>query len=349
MSGLVDFLVANRERLGLERYGLADSAGFLLLTPRFAASRHVVFLVIDEQSRAPTLVAKIPRLRGDAGGIERESTILRTLEHRPSGAGSVPRVLALEDYFGHGLLLETALIGRPIDTAFVRRSPTSAIEPVVTWLTTLRVPEPGPRETASDAFERLVEQPLLLFAQRFEGTDLELRLVEETLEVARPLSDNIPEVIEHGDVSHPNLLWLANGQVGIIDWELAEPRGLPLYDLSFFLAYVASALARAQTTSERVNAFHGAFTGPVPWARPYTESYCRMLELDRSLVPALLIACWARYAANVLSRSDGLACSESASGRWSGAQKTALRAHPHYGLWRHALSHKHELAALVPT
>jgi hypothetical protein len=71
MNILRDFLAANRERLEPERYGVAGGNPFVLLTPRFAASRHVVFLVLARGSSTPTLVAKIPRVRGDSSGIER--------------------------------------------------------------------------------------------------------------------------------------------------------------------------------------------------------------------------------------------------------------------------------------
>ena len=48
---------------------------------------------------------------------------------------------------------------------------------------------------------------------------------------------SVPRVFEHGDLSHPNLIWLPTGRVGVVDWELAEEEGFPLHDLSFFLAF----------------------------------------------------------------------------------------------------------------
>lgn len=52
-------------------------------------------------------------------------------------------------------------------------------------------------------------------------------------------SMQLPLVFEHGDLSYPNLLLLPTGEPGVLDWELANPDGLPACDLFLFLTYVA--------------------------------------------------------------------------------------------------------------
>ena len=53
-------------------------------------------------------------------------------------------------------------------------------------------------------------------------------LVERTLDALRPLRDaGLPLVLEHGDTSHPNLLLRRFGDLAVVDWELANPDGLP--------------------------------------------------------------------------------------------------------------------------
>jgi aminoglycoside phosphotransferase len=348
MNILRDFLAANRERLEPERYGVAGGNPFVLLTPRFAASRHVVFLVLTRGSSTPTLVAKIPRVRGDSSGIEREASVLEKIEElAPSQVGAVPRVLACEEFRGHVILLETALIGRPMDPDFVRRSPARATQFVLTWLSGLGVGEPPPA-TRTGAFERLLREPLRSFSERFERADSEPGLIDETLEIVRPLERDVRQVIEHGDVSHPNLFWLGDGRIGVIDWELAEVGGLPLHDLFFFLSYVASARMQARTVTERVTASHEAFFGRDPWAWPHVDSYCRRLGISRSKITPLFVACWARYAVGCLPRILGVAPTDSdANLVLAPEEKAVLRAHPYYALWRHALSHVDELGILT--
>jgi thiamine kinase-like enzyme len=49
-------------------------------------------------------------------------------------------------------------------------------------------------------------------------------LVEQALELLAPLSGaEMPLVMEHGDLNPPNLIRLADGRLGMVDWEVAEP------------------------------------------------------------------------------------------------------------------------------
>src|SRR5690606_23163251 len=65
-----------------------------------------------------------------------------------------------------------------------------------------------------------------------------------TAALATLRSSALPPVFEHGDLGHPNLVVLADGGIGVLDWETARRDGLPLHDLVFFLGYVALATAR---------------------------------------------------------------------------------------------------------
>jgi aminoglycoside phosphotransferase (APT) family kinase protein len=116
---------------------------------------------------------------------------------------------------------------------------------------------------------------------------------------------SIPPVFEHGDLSHPNLLLLRDGRLGVLDWELARPRGLPVHDLAFFLGSVALARARGSSRAEEVAAFEAAFLGRDAWARRVLERHAATLDIPRALLAPLVLACWARYACRLLARVSG--------------------------------------------
>jgi aminoglycoside phosphotransferase (APT) family kinase protein len=336
MRPVTDFLAAHRDRLQLAGYGSTDAMRSVLLTPRFGASRHVVCLILDQHSSTPVLVAKIPRLRGDDGAIKREATVLRTLAASRVVPGSVPRVIAVDDFFGHGVLLETALAGHPVSPAFVQEAYRPVVEAVGRWLTTLVGHEGDGLPTGPSPVERLVRWPLRSLAERLEPADPEVDLLEQTLQLTSPLlAAELPNVIEHGDLSHPNVLWLGDERVGIIDWELAELRGLPLHDLSFFLAYVASAKSGANAAAERARAVREAFFDRTGWARPPMETYCVRLGIQPSLRAPLLLGCLARHAMSALSRLRDL----QQAGSTDGDVMALFRDHPSYLIWRYALTH----------
>lgn len=348
MNTALTFLQNNRDRLGLERYGVPARLSCVVVTPRFRASSHVVFLLVPVGSPEPVLVAKMPRLAGASARLEREAINLQAIQAtRPGGFDSIPRVITFEEYHGHPILLETALVGRPMDRATVRRSLAGCCDAVTHWLA--EVQPPGRTSAATDPhwFERLVEQPLRYFADHFPLSTDEAQLLKRTWDLVMPLRDmNLPLVFEHSDLAAPNLMLLKNGAPGVVDWELAEPRGLPATDLFFFLTYAAFALHATRTVNDYAAAFHRAFFGPSAWAHPHVRDYAERLQLPPQALTPLFVLCWARYTTSLLLR---LGAVDRSGERFSADTAEWLRANRYYALWRHAVTHVGELDWLGPT
>jgi aminoglycoside phosphotransferase len=336
MNTVLTFLEANRQRLELSRYGVPDQLSSVAITPRFRASSHVVFLVLGPSKPDPLLVAKLPRLAGASASIEREVANLRAVQNRRLGGyDSIPRVIAFEEYLGRPILVETALVGRPMDPATVRRDRAGCCDAVAGWLAELHSPTTGAGVAETNWFSRLVERPLRHFQRVFPLSSEEERLLERTWELIAPLRDAAPTLVfEHGDLSHPNIMLLNNCRPGVVDWELAEPHGLPTYDLFFFLTYVAFASHNARKNSDYLAAFHAAFFGHAAWARPYVAAYARRLQLLPHTLTPLFVLSWARYMTSLLLRLDA----DPAGGRLTTETANWLRANRYYALWRHAVT-----------
>ncbi len=143
-------------------------------------------------------------------------------------------------------------------------------------------------------------------------------------------------MLEHGDLSHPNLL-VRNGRVAVIDWELAETQGLPATDLFFFLAYVAGALSRAQSSGDSVAAVDRAFFGRRSWARTH-RPYAQAMALPQDMLTPLFIACWARQVSGLARRmADG----GENSGRTPGSGAEWVYQDWRFAVWRHAVDSAH--------
>ncbi len=351
MNTVLTYLEANRLRLDLARYGVPEKLSSVVVTPRFRASSHVVFLVLAPGRPEPLLVAKLPRLGGSisapalasneaygaaSASVKREvANLLAVQAGRAGGYKSIPRVVAFEEYLGRPILVETALVGDPLDPATVRRAQARACETVVGWLAELPRPARGPDEAKEGWFSRLAERPLRHFERVFPLTVEEQRLLERTWELIAPLRDaDVPLVFEHGDLSHPNIMLLKDGAPGVVDWELAEPHGLPTYDLFFFLTYVAFASRNARKGGEHLAAFHAAFFGRAAWARPYVSGYAGQLRLPPHTLTPLFVLCWARYMTSLLLRLDAAPT----SGRLARDTADWLRANRYYALWRHTVT-----------
>jgi hypothetical protein len=317
---------------------VSPAARSLLLTPRFAASRHVVFLLFEPDDDRPSLVAKMPRLPGDVGGIEREAAALRALDRlRENGFQGAPHLVAFEAATPRALLAETALTGTPMTPAVVRRAPERCLAAVAALLEEIGLADPAVATADSHWYERLLEEPLGRFAASFDGGEEHL-LVERTLELVAPLRGAaLPLVLEHGDAGHPNLFLLESGRAALIDWEVCEPRGLPGHDLFFFLAYLAFAVAGAGMTDERRAVFHETFFGArAPYAQA-VAGYAERVGVPPRLLRPLFVASWARYAAGLPGRLR-------TTGGERGVPSTeSLRGHRYYVLWRHTVENAGDL------
>ena len=334
MNLVTDFLSTQRARFDLGPV-CGEQPACVLVTPRFRASKHVIFLIMDPRKPEPVLVAKVSRLPGEGQTLLREASNLQAAQ-RAHGGGldSIPRLIAYENFRGHELLVETAVTGPAMDPATVRRRCGECVNDGLRWLTDFQLPTIAKSSADSAWFERLIEGPidrLQAALATHPGDQLQIRLTRRIVE--RLNTAAVPLVFEHGDLSHPNLIIRKPGELGVVDWELADERGLPLSDAIFFLTYIAFARAKATTGNEYVAAFDRAFFGPTAWAMPYVATYARRLEIEAADLPALFAACWARQASRVISRLD-LPCDEQPLD-----ERTLgwFHGNRYYLLWQHAV------------
>ncbi|MGH2570604.1 MAG: aminoglycoside phosphotransferase family protein, partial [bacterium] len=270
---------------------------WLLKTPRFRASGHVLGFVFADDGRDPELVVKVSRLPGDDRWIDREAANLRSIQAaRAGGFDSIPRVAACDDGAGLRMLVQTVVPGTTMDRAAVRRRPKACADSVATWLTDLH--RATKVAAGPDSLGRLVASPLDRFEALCAGRPGERALVRRTREIVEPLlAADVPLVFEHGDLSAPNILIDGRDRVGVVDWELADPAGLPATDLFFFLTFVAFARGRASGRRDWLAAFRAAFFGPDAWATPWIRKYADAMELPAGSLKPLFVSTWARYVA----------------------------------------------------
>ncbi|MDZ7360041.1 MAG: aminoglycoside phosphotransferase family protein [candidate division KSB1 bacterium] len=342
MNLILNFLNKNWQRLSLQRFGDPSRLFCVMMTPRFRASSHVIVFVLAAGRTNPILVVKLPRVPGDNDRLDREAENLHLANRaRAEDDTSIPRVIAYEDFHQHRLLIETAVPGRPMSPAIVRMQPELCTEAPITWLLNLHLATATRSARHDDWFERLVENPLKQFKKMLPLFAEEGCLVDQTLALMHPFRDSdVPLVMEHGDFSSPNILQDESGRAGVVDWELAEPQGLPAADLFFFLTYIAFAKQNARKNADYLKAFQQAFFGPQAWALPYVARYRERLNLAPEMLAPLFIATWGRYVAGLVGR---LQESNEAGGMVGDETVKWLRSNRYYILWQHAVEHVKEL------
>ena len=313
---------------------LPAEAPALLLTGGQRSINKVAALPFAGDRARPGAVVKFARVAAADAALEREAEALRRVERDHPGAEGVPRVLAESRRWGRVALAESAVYGQPLIEQLSHQSFAADGERVAAWLGGLVGTQPLPPERWR---ERLVEGPLSAFEREFgavAGTDAVAR-ARELLGGLGPL----PPACEHRDCSPWNLLALAPGAatapgaagasagLALLDWESAEPDGLPALDLVYFLANAAFVIDGALESGETRATYRrlldpgsadgGAFAATL-------AGYGDRAGVPAEHLPALRLLCW-----TVHCRSDYRHLEMAAAGPPS---PEALRGSPFLGL-----------------
>lgn len=224
----------------------------------------VIGLAFRDGSRSPDLVAKIARIPEAAAGLAREADALQAVAaRRPEGVPGVPRVRQVRSAPDRFTVMETPMAGAPLWSVLRPPRYRALALQATEWLTDLALGG-GPLVRSSPA--RVVQPALERFGQMFGGVaePALLRQTSETLAGLPPL----PVVAEQRDFSPWNLFVTGDGTLAVLDWESADPQGLPALDLIYFLTYLAFFHDKAMKSRRFLDSYRTAqnpatFTGGV--------------------------------------------------------------------------------------
>ncbi|HEU5253641.1 MAG TPA: glycosyltransferase [Solirubrobacterales bacterium] len=229
---------------------LSPSSRLLLLTTGHRSINKAVGLAFEAGEAAPAAAAKFARVAEAEPGLEREAAVLRRLREERPGLDGIPRLLGEGSRSGRLAVVQEAVAGRSLLDVL---SPAN-FEEMATKVTRVlfelaegdgQVPHtaidhPMGGETQPRGPGRQAELALEAFAQDF-GSVVDPALLDDARRLLADLGEMRPAV-EHRDCSPWNILIGPGGDPVLLDWESAEPDGLPGLDLVYFLANCAFVL-----------------------------------------------------------------------------------------------------------
>lgn len=308
------------------------------LTPRYATSRNVIGLVSDRDEGRPRLVVKLARDRGDLILRTREAPVLRVLEQVVHD-DRVPRLMLLADIDGCAALVQSVVPGRHLGRQDLRETRDrwigSATE-LTNSLSDVRAVDTASLSAAPDpgaALDRAAETLRGAAGGHVRHLELVERSVERTA-CLRTLAT--VECLEHGDLAPPNLLVTPDDRLGVVDWELATLSRLPMHDLVFFLTHAAWVEVEG-ADDRRLDCVDRALAPGTGWAWRVLRDRATQLAMDADAVPAIVLACWLRYAAATVGRIQ--AARRDADTDTRADLGGRIRA---FVLWRHLAAAAHE-------
>jgi Phosphotransferase enzyme family len=278
------------------RWGLSAPGAF--------PSQKVLFFLFDGSAGTPEHIVKITRDPGLNSRLENEFRALTLLEEKRLAA-SLPRPAFMGRHAGLVVVGETAVDGSPFRERTQATSDCPYARAAVDWLVELGAvtahrPVGGPAAVAA-VLERLLEE----FTGIYEvGPAAERFLAEQVAALARS-GDGLPLVFQHGDPGPWNVMITPEGKPVFLDWEAAEPEGMPLWDLFHFLRSYGFAVSRAAGTHDPTDSFAQHFLADsalTPLFVDATRRACAGTGLSSRLVEPLFYLCWVHRALKEASR-----------------------------------------------
>jgi hypothetical protein len=276
---------------------LAVDSPCLLLTGGHRSINKVVALPFAPGEAKPAAVVKFARLPEADRALEREAVALEAVERSHPSLDGVPRLLARGRRAGGRALAESAIYGEPLIGALSPQSFEDLAWRVTEWLVGLAEGSPA---AAGNWKERLLGGPLAKFERNFGDV-----ASPGTVAAARTLLgelDGLPQVCEHRDCSPWNVILSESGAPALLDWESAEPLGLPGLDLAYFLANAAFVLEGRLESGGTRESYARLLDPSAPLgavAASCSDEYRGRLDLSPRTFAALRVLCWI-----VHSRSD---------------------------------------------
>jgi phosphotransferase family enzyme len=284
--------------LDRHRWGLSARSRF--------NSRKVLFFLFDHSSDSPEYIVKLTRDSAFNARLENECDALQLLHAQGLGAqGVLPRVA----FFGHhsnlAVVGETAIVG----TQFRVRTRATADCPyarsAIDWLIDLGAATADRKAASPLQVAEGLEVLFNRFAQLYQLAPADRDFLSEQIGIIAGSHIALPLVFQHGDPGTWNVMVRDDGQSVFLDWEAAERRGMPLWDLFYFIRSFAMSVARASGKQDSLNVFVQQFITEAtlsPLLIEATERYCTRSGVPKQLVAPLFYTCWMHRALKEVTR-----------------------------------------------
>ena len=210
----------------LQQLGLEDSVDWLLICGQSDDLGRAAFLLFPESAPQPRWLVKFVRVPGYSDPIDRDERALQAVAAAGGAAAAhAPRFVGRFEVSGLAASIETAAAGRRLSavlgSAASRSAKTKIVDAVAEWIVRVGV------ETCHDGVAPELER-------------LRTGVVGSWPDAPDDLLNGLsglPAVLQHNDLGTWNIISDGGSDFTAVDWESANPSGLPLWDLWYFLAH----------------------------------------------------------------------------------------------------------------
>jgi hypothetical protein len=228
--------------------------------------------------------------------LENEYQALLLLEHNKFAVNqSVPQV----KFFGYhkelAVLGESMIAGEPFRKQTGATADCPYFQNGLDYLLELAAFTSNSSAASPVRVSEALEVLLSRFLQIYKISPRHRAFLEDQIESIKNDCSDFPLVFQHGDPGTWNALVTPSGRVTFLDWEAAEPQGLPLWDLFYFIRSYSVGVARSHGVHARIEGFDQQFLCDSPLSRSVISTikdYSQRIALSEKLVEPLFYTCW---------------------------------------------------------
>lgn len=265
------------------------------------SSRKVLFFLFTGERQGaeemePESVVKMVRDSRYNARLENEHRALLLLQEM--GVGDPDRVPGVSFWGYHNdlaILGETAIDGVSFRERTSYRADCRYLLDALDWLTMLGSTS-ADLQTATAAEVAMSLGTLFdRFSEIYRLNAVQKDFLREQLATIAESPHSFPLVFQHGDPGTWNVVVAPGEKVAFLDWEAAEPQGMPLWDLFYFMRSYAVGAARASGTQDRLQGFAEQLLSDTPLSRLFVEkvkAYRKCTGLHSTMVEPLFYTCW---------------------------------------------------------
>ena len=283
--------------IGNHRWGLYAAGPY--------RSRKVLFFLFPREEEHPEYVVKMVRDRTLNSRLENECRALKLLRERGiSHAERLPVVRFSGHHGGLAIVGESAIHGFPLRRKTKATVNCPYASNAIDWLIDLGARTAGPTASSSEAADSL-QTLLSRFSEIYHVQRSHAEFLAAQLATVRDCGEEFPLVFQHGDPGVWNVLITANEEAAFLDWEAAEPCGIPLWDLFYFLRSHGVTVARRAGTKDSLLACEQQFVNESAFSLLVANSvsrYCDVCRVPPQLVRPLFYTCWMHRALKEATR-----------------------------------------------
>jgi len=221
------------------------------------SSRKLLFYLFPPGESAPAFLVKMVRDPAFNDRLENEWRALDRLAAFGLGEGVLPHVPFAGQHAGLAIVAESAVEGRPFREVARWSAGDPALRAGIDWLTMLgaRTANASTSPAAADVLAELLAR----FCAVYRLDAAHERFLAGRIAALRQDAERFPLVFQHGDPGTWNVLVTPRGDTVFVDWESAEPDGVPLWDLFYFLRSYVVGAARSAGQHDRLAGFAAHF------------------------------------------------------------------------------------------